>query len=76
MSPRGFTVVRANPPSSLSNPHLLPSFERLADGVETGHYERKMKHLQNQKESKKKMKMVGNVELPQEAFFSILGNKK
>lgn len=45
-------------------------------GLYGGHYERKMKHLQNQKESKKKMKMVGNVELPQEAFFSILGNKK
>ena len=34
-----------------------------------GHYERKMKHLNNQKESKKKMKKIGKVELPQEAFF-------
>lgn len=34
-----------------------------------GHYERKMKHLENQKASKKKMKRIGKVELPQEAFF-------
>lgn len=37
-----------------------------------GHYERKLKHLNNQKESKKRMKRVGNVDLPQEAFYSIL----
>ncbi|THH27043.1 hypothetical protein EUX98_g7145 [Antrodiella citrinella] len=41
-------------------------------GLYGGHYERKMKHLNNQKESKKKMKRVGNVDLPQEAFYSIL----
>lgn len=42
----------------------------------TGHYERKLKHLNNQKESKRKMKRVGSVELPQEAFYDILSNKK
>ncbi|KIY43507.1 GTP-binding protein lepa [Fistulina hepatica ATCC 64428] len=41
-------------------------------GLYGGHYERKLKHLQNQKEAKKKMKRAGNVELPQEAFFDIL----
>jgi translation factor GUF1, mitochondrial len=44
-------------------------------GLYGGHYERKMKHLENQKESKKRMKRVGSVELPQEAFFDILRAK-
>ena len=39
-----------------------------------GHYERKMKHLENQKESKRKMKRVGTVDLPQEAFFDLLSS--
>ena len=42
----------------------------------TGHYERKMKHLENQKESKKRMKRIGNVDLTQEAFFDILSTKQ
>ncbi|CAL1705284.1 unnamed protein product [Somion occarium] len=41
-------------------------------GLYGGHYERKLKHLENQKESKKKMKKIGTVELPQEAFYDIL----
>ena len=41
----------------------------------TGHYERKLKHLNNQKESKRKMKKVGRIDLPQEAFFDLLGSK-
>ncbi|EIM89825.1 GTP-binding protein lepa [Stereum hirsutum FP-91666 SS1] len=44
-------------------------------GLYGGHYERKMKHLENQKESKRKMKRIGNVDLPQEAFFDILRTK-
>jgi translation elongation factor EF-4 len=44
-------------------------------GLYGGHYERKLKHLVNQKESKKKMKRVGSVDLPQEAFFDILRSK-
>ncbi|KAG6837271.1 Translation factor guf1 mitochondrial [Arthromyces matolae] len=40
-----------------------------------GHYERKMKHLENQKEGKRKMKKMGKVDLPQEAFFDILSTK-
>ena len=44
--------------------------------INIGHYERKMKHLENQKEGKRRMKKIGTVDLPQEAFFDILGNKK
>lgn len=40
-----------------------------------GHYERKMKHLENQKEGKKRLKKLGTVDLPQEAFFDILSSK-
>jgi translation factor GUF1, mitochondrial len=36
--------------------------------------QRKLKKLVNQKESKKEMKRVGKVDLPQEAFFELLSN--
>jgi translation elongation factor EF-4 len=45
-------------------------------GLYGGHYERKMKHLENQKEAKRKMKRIGRVDLPQEAFFDILSSKR
>ncbi|KAH9928534.1 GTP-binding protein lepa [Epithele typhae] len=44
-------------------------------GLYGGHYERKLKHLNNQKDSKRKMKRVGKVDLPQEAFFELLSSK-
>lgn len=44
-------------------------------GLYGGHHERKLKHLNNQKESKRKMKRIGKVDLPQEAFYDILSSK-
>lgn len=44
-------------------------------GLYGGHYERKLKHLNRQKEGKKLMKRVGNIELPQAAFFDMLSSK-
>jgi translation elongation factor EF-4 len=35
-----------------------------------------LKHLNKQKEGKAKLKRVGKVDLPQEAFFTLLGSKK
>jgi len=45
-------------------------------GLYGGHYERKMKHLENQKEAKRKLKRIGRVDLPQEAFFDILSTRR
>jgi len=44
-------------------------------GLYGGHHERKLKHLNRQKEGKRQMKRIGNIELPQAAFFEILSTK-
>ena len=57
--------------------HVHCAAAGAADSVHAlaGHYERKLKHLVNQKESKRKMKRVGRIDLPQEAFFDLLSSK-
>ncbi|KZO95882.1 GTP-binding protein lepa [Calocera viscosa TUFC12733] len=45
-------------------------------GLYGGHYERKMKVLEKQKAGKKLMKRIGNIDLPQEAFYDILRSNR
>ncbi|WWC95718.1 GTP-binding protein LepA [Kwoniella sp. B9012] len=45
-------------------------------GLYGGHYDRKLKHLNKQKEGKKRLKkLAGNIEIPQTAFFQVLSSR-
>jgi GTP-binding protein LepA len=50
----------------------VPIQAYAAGRVISGDVTRKRKLLEKQKKGKKRMKMVGNVEIPQEAFFAVL----
>lgn len=41
-------------------------------GKRGGDFTRKMKLLKQQSEAKKKMKMVGNIEIPRDTFINVL----
>ncbi|EJU05637.1 Guf1 protein [Dacryopinax primogenitus] len=55
----------------------LSAFRKdVTAGLYGGHYERKLKVLEKQKAGKKLMKRIGNIELPQEAFYDMLRTNK
>jgi GTP-binding protein LepA len=51
---------------------IKPYREDVIGGLSGGDYTRKMKLLEKQKPGKKRMRVIGRVEIPQEAFLALL----